>query len=303
MRFVAMEERKEERKEGKRRTIIVLFLFLVLFLLAGNRRARIVISSWTDEVDSRARTKETSTKEKDEIGVEIGQIRQRRKRSKERGTLSVLFPPITTLGRTATVEFGSSNVSTIIPSRATKFFLKIDERSIARIRKALENRTNMEDDRVSLLEQQLAQAKLIAEEADKKYEEVGHVAANDERKGRRREPFVSCPCWGQATDRHDASLARVIVFLYTRKRVLVLLARARETTSRWPRDRLVMRMRRAIGGSPSAGSGFFQGNFAGECCRAGQRRGAVEMLRSGAAARADAVIYLILISAICVIDF
>ncbi|XP_072753075.1 uncharacterized protein Tm1 isoform X9 [Anoplolepis gracilipes] len=41
-----------------------------------------------------------------------------------------------------------------------------------RIRKALENRTNMEDDRVSLLEQQLAQAKLIAEEADKKYEEV-----------------------------------------------------------------------------------------------------------------------------------
>ncbi|KOC68369.1 Tropomyosin [Habropoda laboriosa] len=47
-----------------------------------------------------------------------------------------------------------------------------------RIRKALENRTNMEDDRVSLLEQQLAQAKLIAEEADKKYEEVGHVPAN-----------------------------------------------------------------------------------------------------------------------------
>ncbi|XP_065170705.1 tropomyosin isoform X6 [Atheta coriaria] len=41
-----------------------------------------------------------------------------------------------------------------------------------RIRKALENRTNMEDDRVALLETQLAQAKLIAEEADKKYEEV-----------------------------------------------------------------------------------------------------------------------------------
>lgn len=35
----------------------------------------------------------------------------------------------------------------------------------------------MEDDRVSLLEQQLAQAKLIAEEADKKYEEVGYVPA------------------------------------------------------------------------------------------------------------------------------
>lgn len=30
----------------------------------------------------------------------------------------------------------------------------------------------MEDDRVALLETQLAQAKLIAEEADKKYEEV-----------------------------------------------------------------------------------------------------------------------------------
>ncbi|XP_025830702.1 ERC protein 2 isoform X4 [Agrilus planipennis] len=41
-----------------------------------------------------------------------------------------------------------------------------------RIRKALENRTNMEDDRVSILESQLAQAKLIAEEADKKYEEA-----------------------------------------------------------------------------------------------------------------------------------
>lgn len=37
----------------------------------------------------------------------------------------------------------------------------------------------MEDDRVSLLEQQLAQAKLIAEEADKKYEEVGHEPANE----------------------------------------------------------------------------------------------------------------------------
>ena len=41
-----------------------------------------------------------------------------------------------------------------------------------RIRKALENKTNMEDDRVAILEAQLAQAKLIAEEADKKYEEV-----------------------------------------------------------------------------------------------------------------------------------
>ena len=31
----------------------------------------------------------------------------------------------------------------------------------------------MEDDRVAILEAQLAQARLIAEEADKKYEEVG----------------------------------------------------------------------------------------------------------------------------------
>lgn len=46
------------------------------------------------------------------------------------------------------------------------------EMNISRIRKALENRTNMEDDRVSILEAQLNQAKLIAEEADKKYEEV-----------------------------------------------------------------------------------------------------------------------------------
>merc|ERR1712079_813676 len=36
-----------------------------------------------------------------------------------------------------------------------------------RIRKALENKNNMEDDRVAILEAQLAQAKLIAEEADK----------------------------------------------------------------------------------------------------------------------------------------
>lgn len=43
---------------------------------------------------------------------------------------------------------------------------------IYRIRKALENKTNMEDDRVAILETQLTQAKLIAEEADKKYEEV-----------------------------------------------------------------------------------------------------------------------------------
>ncbi|XP_071055307.1 tropomyosin isoforms c/e isoform X3 [Onthophagus taurus] len=46
-----------------------------------------------------------------------------------------------------------------------------------RIRKALENRTNMEDDRVAILESQLAQAKVIAEEADKKYEEVARKLA------------------------------------------------------------------------------------------------------------------------------
>ena len=34
----------------------------------------------------------------------------------------------------------------------------------------------MEDDRVAILEAQLAQAKLIAEEADKKYEEVLRLA-------------------------------------------------------------------------------------------------------------------------------
>lgn len=69
----------------------------------------------------------------------------------------------------------------IILSTTINLFLKIDERSIIRIRKALENRTNMEDDRVSLLEQQLAQAKLIAEEADKKYEEVGHQRTKNEK--------------------------------------------------------------------------------------------------------------------------
>lgn len=34
----------------------------------------------------------------------------------------------------------------------------------------------MEDDRVAILEAQLSQAKLIAEEADKKYEEVAHTS-------------------------------------------------------------------------------------------------------------------------------
>lgn len=52
------------------------------------------------------------------------------------------------------------------------FFLTFTNHCFYRIRKALENKTNMEDDRVAILETQLSQAKLIAEEADKKYEEV-----------------------------------------------------------------------------------------------------------------------------------
>ncbi|GFW71619.1 tropomyosin [Trichonephila clavipes] len=59
---------------------------------------------------------------------------------------------------------------------------KLEEASQAadeseRIRKALENRTNMEDDRISLLETQLGQARLIAEESDKKYEEMARRIA------------------------------------------------------------------------------------------------------------------------------
>merc|ERR1712080_23361 len=41
-----------------------------------------------------------------------------------------------------------------------------------RVRKVLENRSNLEDDRVQILEAQLHQAKLIAEEADRKYDEA-----------------------------------------------------------------------------------------------------------------------------------
>ena len=41
-----------------------------------------------------------------------------------------------------------------------------------RIRKTLESKSNMEEDRTSSLEAQLGQAKQIAEEADKKYDEV-----------------------------------------------------------------------------------------------------------------------------------
>ena len=41
----------------------------------------------------------------------------------------------------------------------------------------------MEDDRVSILEAQLAQAKMIAEEADKKYEEVRKSCFHDDVRG------------------------------------------------------------------------------------------------------------------------
>jgi hypothetical protein len=44
--------------------------------------------------------------------------------------------------------------------------------NLSRIRKVLENKSNMEDDRVAIIEAQLAQAKQIADEADRKYEEV-----------------------------------------------------------------------------------------------------------------------------------
>ena len=39
-------------------------------------------------------------------------------------------------------------------------------------RKSLENRSNLEDDRITHLEEQLSQARALAEEADRKYEEV-----------------------------------------------------------------------------------------------------------------------------------
>jgi len=52
----------------------------------------------------------------------------------------------------------------------------------------------MEDDRVAILEAQLAQAKLIAEEADKKYEEVRTTIASSP--GTRRAiPFF--PPWSR----------------------------------------------------------------------------------------------------------
>ena len=42
----------------------------------------------------------------------------------------------------------------------------------------LENKSNTEEDRVAIVEAQLAQAKLIAEEADRKYEEVKKIESS-----------------------------------------------------------------------------------------------------------------------------
>ena len=54
----------------------------------------------------------------------------------------------------------------------TTMMMMLSPPAFYRIRKVLENKSNTEEDRVAIVEQQLAQAKLIAEEADKKYEEV-----------------------------------------------------------------------------------------------------------------------------------
>lgn len=45
-------------------------------------------------------------------------------------------------------------------------------------KKALENRFNKDDDRIETLERQVRQYKELAEEADRKYEEVGVHAQN-----------------------------------------------------------------------------------------------------------------------------
>ena len=65
-----------------------------------------------------------------------------------------------------------------------------------RIRKVLENKSNTEEDRVAVVEAQLAQAKLIAEEADKKYEEVKNRAKSEnfsrhEKFSRQKIPYSS----------------------------------------------------------------------------------------------------------------
>ena len=59
----------------------------------------------------------------------------------------------------------------LLNARRSWFWTNIDF-IVCSIRKTLENRSNMEDDRIALLEEQLQQARLIAEETDKKYDEV-----------------------------------------------------------------------------------------------------------------------------------
>ena len=59
----------------------------------------------------------------------------------------------------------------LLNARRSWFLTNIDF-IVCSIRKTLENRSNMEDDRIALLEEQLQQARLIAEETDKKYDEV-----------------------------------------------------------------------------------------------------------------------------------
>ena len=54
----------------------------------------------------------------------------------------------------------------------------------------------MEDDRVAILEAQLAQAKLIAEEADKKYEEVRRALVCSALKHKYLS-FSHFACWGR----------------------------------------------------------------------------------------------------------
>ena len=46
------------------------------------------------------------------------------------------------------------------------------KRTYCRIRKTLESKSNMEEDKSAVLEAQLGQAKQIAEDSDKKYDEV-----------------------------------------------------------------------------------------------------------------------------------
>ncbi|CAH0553632.1 unnamed protein product [Brassicogethes aeneus] len=84
-----------------------------------------------------------------------------------------------------------------------------------RIRKALENRTNMEDDRVSILESQLAQAKLIAEEADKKYEEVleNRSLADEERMDALENQLKEARFLAEEADKKYDEVARKLVLM------------------------------------------------------------------------------------------